>query len=98
MPINKEEARHIAALAKLNLKPEELENITLQLNDILTYMEKLNMLDTENIQPLSHPLENTNVFRIDEKQISVSKEEALKNSPDQDGNYFVVPKIISGEK
>lgn len=96
MSVTKKNVEYIASLAKLSFKVEELENYTHQLNNILTYMEKLNELDTENIEPLSHPIENTNVFREDVPVQSTSREEALKNAPDKNEEYFKVPKVISG--
>ena len=53
-------------LHNLKFSEEELESFTPQMNEILNYMEKLNELDTENVEPLSHPVEQTNVFREDE--------------------------------
>ena len=57
-------------------------------------MEKLNELDTEKVQPLSHPIEQINVFREDILKPSISQEKALKNAPDKDEQYFKVPKVI----
>jgi len=60
-------------------------------------MEKLNSLDTNNIEPLSHVIELNNVFRSDEVKPGVSTEDALKNAPAKDEQFFKVPKVI-GEK
>lgn len=97
MSVSKKDVEYIASLAKLSFKEEELESYTHQLNNILTYMEKLNELDTENIQPLSHPVESENVFREDVHLTSTSREEALKNAPDKTEEHFKVPKVISGQ-
>jgi aspartyl-tRNA(Asn)/glutamyl-tRNA(Gln) amidotransferase subunit C len=97
MAVSKEEVEKIAKLAKLKFTDEELKNFTPQMNEILNYMDKLNELDTENVEPLSHPVEQINVFRDDKLNKSVSTEEALKNSPSKDDQYFKVPKII-GDK
>ncbi|MFZ0455455.1 MAG: Asp-tRNA(Asn)/Glu-tRNA(Gln) amidotransferase subunit GatC [Ignavibacteriaceae bacterium] len=94
MAVTIKDVEHIAELARLKFKEKELENFTHQLNDILSYVEKLNELDTENIEPLSHPVENTNVFREDEVKPSVSREDALKNAPDKNESFFKVPKVI----
>jgi aspartyl-tRNA(Asn)/glutamyl-tRNA(Gln) amidotransferase subunit C len=88
------DVEHIAELARLEFSGEELENFTHQLNEILKYVEKLNELDTENIEPLSHPIEGNNAFREDELKPSVSREEELKNAPDSDNEFFKVPKVI----
>jgi aspartyl-tRNA(Asn)/glutamyl-tRNA(Gln) amidotransferase subunit C len=97
MSVSRKEVEHIAELARLKFNEDELENFTKQLNEILTYVEKLNELDTENVEPLSHPVENNNVFRDDIVKPSIPKNEALKNAPEKDENFFRVPKVIGGD-
>jgi aspartyl-tRNA(Asn)/glutamyl-tRNA(Gln) amidotransferase subunit C len=94
MSVTKKEVEKIAELAKLKFTEEELENFTHQMNEILRYMEKLNELDTDDVQPLSHPIEAVNVFRDDKLKTSIETKEALKNAPSSDENYFKVPKVI----
>lgn len=94
MSVTLKEAEHIAELARLKFSGEELESFTHQLNKILEYIEKLNELDTENVEPLSHPVEGNNIFREDKLKPSISREEALKNAPDKDEEFFKVPKVI----
>jgi aspartyl-tRNA(Asn)/glutamyl-tRNA(Gln) amidotransferase subunit C len=95
MAVTKKDVEYIAALAKLEFNEVELDNFTHQLNDILTYVEKLNELDTENIEPLSHPVENYNVFRTDDLKDSISTDLALKNAPKRTEEFFQVPKVIN---
>jgi len=95
MSITKKDVEYIANLARLKYKDEELENFTHQLNEILNYIEKLNELDTENVEPLSHPVENINVFREDVIKPSIEREQALKNAPDKTEEFFKVPKVIT---
>lgn len=97
MAITKKDVEKIAELARLKFTDDELENFTPQMNEILSYMDKLNELDTQNVKPLSHPVEQTNVFRKDELKNSISTEEALKNAPDKTETHFKVPKVI-GDK
>ncbi|HMN24440.1 MAG: Asp-tRNA(Asn)/Glu-tRNA(Gln) amidotransferase subunit GatC [Ignavibacteriaceae bacterium] len=97
MAVTKNDIEKIAELAQLKFSEAELENFTPQMNEILNYMEKLNELDTENVEPLSHPIEQTNVFREDELKNSITTEEALKNAPAKDEHHFKVPKVI-GDK
>lgn len=97
MSVTRKEVEYIAQLARLKFKDEELENFTNQLNEILNYVEKLNELDTDNIEPLSHPVENNNVFRNDKLKPSALTEEALKNAPDSTEEFFKVPKVINQE-
>ncbi len=95
MAVTKENVEYIAALARLKFNDAELENYTHQLNDILKYVEKLNELNTDNVEPLSHPVENVNVFREDKLKPSISTEEALKNAPNRTDEFFKVPKVIN---
>ena len=95
MSVTKKDVEYIANLARLSFNEEELEKFTHELNEILNYVEKLNELDTESIEPLSHPIENKNVFRADEVKPSIDREEALKNAPERTEEFFVVPKVIS---
>lgn len=97
MAVSKKEVEHIAELARLELSEQEIESYTTQLNKILEYMDKLRELDTENVIPLSHPIEGTNVFREDEVKPSIDREEALKNAPSKDEEFFKVPKVIGGD-
>ena len=97
MSVSKEDVEKIAKLAKLKFSDEELENFTPQMNEILNYMDKLNELDTENVEPLSHPVEQINVFREDKLKQSIFTEDALKNAPSKDEQFFKVPKVI-GDK
>jgi len=85
---------YVAHLARLRLSPEEAEKFTSQLDQILVYFEKLNQLDTSNIEPTSHPIPMVNAFREDVVKPSIDVEEALVNAPDKEGNFFKVPKII----
>jgi aspartyl-tRNA(Asn)/glutamyl-tRNA(Gln) amidotransferase subunit C len=97
MAVTKKDVEKIAELAQLKFSEEELDSFTPQMNEILNYMEKLNELDTENVEPLSHPVEQINVFREDELKPSITTEDVLKNAPAKDEQYFKVPKVI-GDK
>ena len=97
MAVTKKDVEYIAELAKLKFKDEELEKFTEQLNEILAYVEKLNELDTTNVEPLSHPVEGSNVFREDKVKPSLDREEALRNAPDRSELFFKVPKVVDRE-
>jgi aspartyl-tRNA(Asn)/glutamyl-tRNA(Gln) amidotransferase subunit C len=97
MAVTIKDVEHIAKLAKLEFTDAEKEKFTHQLNQILEYVEQLNTLDTDNVEPLSHVIELRNVFRADEVKQGVSTEEALKNAPSKTDQFFKVPKVI-GEK
>lgn len=97
MAITIQDVEHIAKLAKLEFTDAEKEKFTHQMNQILEYMDKLNSLDTSKVEPLSHVIELSNVFREDEVKPGVSTEDALKNAPAKNEQFFKVPKVI-GEK
>ena len=95
MAIAIKDVEHIAKLAKLEFTDAEKEKFTHQLNQILEYVEQMNKLDTSNVEPLSHVIELSNVFRADEVKEGVSTEEALKNAPSKTEEFFKVPKVIN---
>jgi len=92
--ISKEEVVHVAKLARLNLDEEAIELYTKQLGDILTYMDTLNRVDTEDVPPTSHAIFINNAFREDKVKASVSVGRALANAPRSEDGSFVVPKVI----
>ncbi|MFH0783829.1 MAG: Asp-tRNA(Asn)/Glu-tRNA(Gln) amidotransferase subunit GatC [Pseudomonadota bacterium] len=94
MKISKEQVEHVAHLARLTLTDEELDRMTGQLDNILSYVDKLNELDTDKVVPTSHVFPINNAFREDVVQESLSREDALMNAPQQNGVMFQVPKII----
>jgi len=88
------QVRHVAKLARLNCSEEEITMFTRQLGAILEYVAQLEELDTENVEPLAHCLPIHNVFREDTVQPSLCNDEALKNAPNRDGEFFSVPKVL----
>ena len=94
MKITLQEVEHVARLARLALSAEEKEQMRSQLDRILGYIEKLNQLDTSGVEPTSHVIPMTNVFRDDALAPSLSREEALENAPDREEGFFRVPRII----
>lgn len=95
MSVTIKDVEHIAKLARLSFTDEEKQMFTHQLNEILEYVEQLNRLDTSNVEPLSHVIELSNVFREDEVKPGLTTEEALKNAPAKTDRFFKVPKVIS---
>ena len=84
----------VARLARLELSEEERETFGNQMEQILTYMEQLNRLDTTGVEPTSHAIPINNVFREDEVRPSITQEEVLAISPDEEDGHFKVPRII----
>lgn len=92
--ISKEDILKIAKLAKLSLTEADKDRYTHELGQIIHFVEKLNELKLENIEPTSHAVEVTNVFRKDVAVISPVKEKALASAPKVEENLFQVPRII----
>jgi len=97
MAVTIKDVEHIAKLAKLKFTEEEKVKLTHQLNDILNYIDQLNKIDTSKVEPLSHVIELSNVFREDVVKPGLTPEEALKNAPAKTDKFFKVPKVI-GDK
>lgn len=95
MSVTKDEIQYVANLARLHLEDAEAENLKEDMNKILGYMEKLRELDTSDVEPLEHVSDVTSSsFREDEAKEPLSHEDALKNAPDADSDYFRVPRVI----
>jgi aspartyl-tRNA(Asn)/glutamyl-tRNA(Gln) amidotransferase subunit C len=92
--ITPEDVEHVAELARLELTAVEKEQFITQLNNILTYIQKLNELDTTGVEPTSHVIPMFNVLRDDEVQPSLERELALQNAPQESHFFFKVPRII----
>lgn len=96
--IDTKTVKHVAHLARLEFNDKELEQYSGQLASILTYISKLNEIDTANVIPTSHVLATLkNVFRKDVLKRSLTPDEALGNAPSRDGDFFKVPQIIEGK-
>jgi aspartyl-tRNA(Asn)/glutamyl-tRNA(Gln) amidotransferase subunit C len=94
MSVTNEDVKYVANLARLQLTDEEAEQLKGDMNRILEYMETLNELDTSGVEPLEHVTELDVRFRKDEAKPPLSHEDALKNAPDADSDYFRVPRVI----
>jgi len=92
--IDEPQVRKVAKLARLELTDAGVQEFTGQLSDILEYVEKMNELDTGNVEPLAHCLPISNVFRKDCVKESLGTEKTLANAPQRDGEFFKVPKIL----
>jgi aspartyl-tRNA(Asn)/glutamyl-tRNA(Gln) amidotransferase subunit C len=88
------EVRKVARLARLDLPDADLAVFAKQLTAILGYMDQLKELNTEDVEPLAHPLPVQNVFRPDELRPSLPVDEALANAPARSGDFFAVPAVL----
>ena len=94
MKLSREEVQRVAVLARLRLTPEEQSRLTEELDRILGYMDKLNQLDTADVDLFSHTANITNTLREDQVTTWPNADALLANAPDRDGTFFKVPKII----
>ena len=95
MEVNDAFVDNLANLARLHFSDDEKEGIKKDLVRMISFVDKLNELNTDGIEPQLHMTDATNVLREDELQGSVTREAALQNAPSTDGIYFKVPKVIS---
>ncbi|HTQ50337.1 MAG TPA: Asp-tRNA(Asn)/Glu-tRNA(Gln) amidotransferase subunit GatC [Candidatus Acidoferrales bacterium] len=86
--------KYVARLARLQLTPEEEKKLGAQLGHILGYIEKLNELDVDGVEPTAHAVPMINVMRSDEIRPSLPHDEALRNAPARANGLFIVPKIV----
>lgn len=91
--ISKEEIERLAGLSKLQFSETEKSELIDDMSRILTFVEQLNEVDTEGVEPLLHMSEAKNVLRNDEPKTSITQQEGLKNAPVKDSDFFKVPKV-----
>jgi aspartyl-tRNA(Asn)/glutamyl-tRNA(Gln) amidotransferase subunit C len=91
MAITRDDVLHVARLARLALREDEIERLQEQLNAILEAVGKVSELELAEVPPTSHPLELTNVFGADEPRPSLPLEDALANAPEREKDFFRVP-------
>ncbi|UWX57250.1 Asp-tRNA(Asn)/Glu-tRNA(Gln) amidotransferase subunit GatC [Chlorobaculum sp. MV4-Y] len=94
MSVTTKDVAYIAELARLKFTESEQEKMTSELNMILHYIEKLNEVDTEGVEPLNTIHDQINVLRADVEHTPLSNEDALRNAPDRQDRFFKVPKVI----
>lgn len=92
--VDKKTVEYVAELARINLTEEEKESLGRELTKIITYIDQLQELDTQGVEPLRELQAKRDVFRPDEVLPSGCREEILKNSPLSEGDYFKIPKVI----
>jgi aspartyl-tRNA(Asn)/glutamyl-tRNA(Gln) amidotransferase subunit C len=85
---------HIAHLARLQFSETEKDNVRIEMQKMVSFVEKLSEVDTTNVEPLIHISAVAQLPRMDEAKNGNSKNQGLQNAPHTDGNYFLVPKVI----
>ena len=94
MTIDLKTVKHISKLARISVDDEKANKLAGDLNSIFSFIEKLNELNTENVEPLTSIAETTLRFREDEIKSENIREKILKNSPENNDDFFVVPKVV----
>ena len=94
MSIDKNQVKKVAKLSRISLEDSKLESLSTDLASILNFVEQLNKLDTKKIEPLSSVVNKTLESRIDKINDGKIKNEILKNSPDKNEDFFIVPKVV----
>ena len=94
MALTREQVEKVSLLARLRLSDAELATMTAQLGAIVGYIEQLAELDTDNIEPMAHAVELSNVFRPDEARPSFDRAEMLSGAPHADGQFYLVPAVL----
>ncbi len=92
--LSREEVEHVARLARMALPDEELARVGTELNRILEHFNRLQELDTEAVEPTSHAIPMTNVFREDEVGESLPTDDVIANAPERSDEFFKVPRIV----
>lgn len=94
MSLSREEVEKVALLARLRLSREETEQITSQLGHVLEYVKQLESVDTNDVEPMAHPLELENILVADEVVASLPRDKALAAAPKRDDECFLVPAVL----
>ena len=94
MKLDENMVNRIAELSKLEFESDEKKSILKDMNKMLEFIDQLNEVDTDDIEPLIHMTEDVNVLRTDDAIVTTSQHEALKNAPSKDSTYFKIPKVL----
>lgn len=95
MEITDDIVNRVSTLAKLQFNDEENQIIKNDLNRIIQFIDKINQVDTNGVEPLVHMNHEINVLREDIAEETITQEEALKNAPQKDSDYFKIPKVLT---
>ena len=94
MSIDLKTIKHISKLSRISVDDEKAKKLSVDLNSIFEFIEKLNELKTDNVEPLTSVVGTTLKFRSDEVKSKDIRDQILKNSPDENQDFFVVPKVV----
>lgn len=94
MKVTRETIQHVADLARLNITDAEMDKLTVEMENIISYVDKLNELDTKDVKPMEHVIPIQNVLREDRVTGSFDREVLLKSAPSQENGCYKVPKVV----
>lgn len=94
MAIDKKTVEYVAHLARIELTPKELDKLSGQLEEIVSFIDQLKQADISDIPATSHILPQANIMRLDEPRAPLEASRALSNAPQKEGGFFIVPKVI----
>jgi aspartyl-tRNA(Asn)/glutamyl-tRNA(Gln) amidotransferase subunit C len=94
MSLSREQVEKVSLLARLQLTSDELDLMTVQMGQIVAYVESLAELDTDAVEPMAHALDVSNVFAPDELRPSLDRAAALANAPHHDRQFYLVPAVL----
>lgn len=94
MKVTREVIEHVAGLARLNLTEQEKERLTAEMAEVISYVDKLNELDTADVKPMEHVIPMKNVLREDKAAKSLDRDKILANAPSHEDGCFKVPKVV----
>ena len=94
MTINLKTIKHISKLSRISVDAEKAKKLARDMNSIFDFIEKLNELDTNNVEPLTSVVETILKLRVDEVKSGNIRKQILKNSPDENEDFFVVPRVV----
>jgi aspartyl-tRNA(Asn)/glutamyl-tRNA(Gln) amidotransferase subunit C len=94
MEVKNELIERLAHLARLRFADDEMQHIQNDLQRMISFVERLQQIDTTGVEPLLHMSDTVNVLREDEIKKSITHDEALRNAPQKDEKFFLVPKVI----
>ena len=94
MSLSRQEVERVSLLARLRLSDAELDTMTAQLGQVVDYVAQLSELNTQDVAPMAHAIEVSNVFRADEVRPSLDRSEALANAPHHDDQFYLVPAVL----
>ncbi len=96
MPLSEKDMNYLCSLAKIKPEAHLLTKYASQCDDILSYMKELDEVNTSNVEPMYSPVLHTIIYREDIENSKLTREDILKNAPNTDEEYFIVPKIVEG--